>query len=181
MKNDINLFTKDAELLLAESDTRPTINAISSSIDLIYEHMIKWLFCRSEQKYMWTRGWANTIFKASYVIAVGESRGIYKSKFNKYDLERKYQFQRNKVLNNKILKDLLINEKTVPKDFPAIYNLDLLYRDDFLFDFIIENSYIKQGESDLIHSFNHYRKLRNESKNTKLYCGNGNYKREELY
>lgn len=134
-------------------------------------------------KDQWTKGWADTIFRSSYRIAMGKSQNNYDRQFDEYGIQRKYQHIRRKLLVDQKYKALLLNEKTVPKDFPALYNKDLLYRDDFLFDFIIENSYIKTGENDLAKSFNSYRKLRNERnyENDKVYNGNGNFKQEEIW
>lgn len=176
-----DLFYNDALNYITESDNRTSVESVDSNINVLIEHIIKWVFCRSDQMYMWTDGWARTIFRASYHIAVGKAQNNYDNKFTVYDIEKKYQRIRKKILSDPKYKELLVNERIIPKDFPILYNLDLLYRDDAIFDFIIENSYKPIGKNDLIKNFNKYRILRNDMNflNKKMYNGNRNLKREE--
>lgn len=47
----------------------------------------------------------------------------------------------------------------IPEDISELYNIDYLYKDDLLFEFIIENSYDKYSNiNDLINYYNKYRK-----------------------
>ena len=95
-----DLFYNDALNYITESDNRTTVESVDSNIDVLIEHIIKWVFCRSDQMYMWTDGCARTIFRTSYHIAVGKAQNNYDNKFTVYDIEKKYQRIRKKILSD---------------------------------------------------------------------------------
>ena len=67
----------------------------------------------------------------------------------------------------------------IPEDISELYNIDYLYKDDLLFEFIIENSYDKYSNiNDLINYYNKYRKNMDKQikKYRDLYNGDGNLK-----
>ena len=161
---------------LIENDKNQNAEAMSSDIELIYEHIIKWMCTRQGYKY---RSWAETIFQNSYRLAYGIlNRRI---KLTNYDMQNIYHKVRNKILSDQDFDYLKITDKMIPEDIPELYNIDYLYKDDLLFEFIIENSYDKYSNiNDLINYYNKYREKRNLDKTNKkykdLYNGDGNLK-----
>ena len=164
---------------IIENDENQKEQAMPSDVSLIYEHVLKWMYTREGHKY---RSWAETIFQNSYRLVYGVMNR--KFKLSLYDMQNIYHKIRKKILTSSEFNYLKITASMISEDIPELYNIDYLYKDDLLFDFVIETSYDKYSNiNDLIHYYNKYREKRNlnkakNSKDRNLYNGDGNYKQE---
>ena len=157
-----------------EGSTNP--KSVKTNIENIYEYILKLLYCQSNYEY-YIDGWVNTIFRCSCHIASGIAQNNYKLSQN--ELENIYHNIRNKVLINPEFKYMKTNERIIPYNDPEIYNINILYRDDLLYDFILQRSKDKELIRPAMNFyFNKYRSDRKllKKRYNKIYIGDGNYK-----